>query len=327
MDLTDFYLGWIDQPGMLNFNIDSITPVAGTNNKYDVSFKQKLYYAQYFANNNKVDVEFYSDSGAKHLVENIQFSREHEMVQVEIPFEPVFWSIDPNGKMGDACFDYTQQIDKTGFVSFSDGYFRIDVSEISAPSTIRVEHNPVAPTSAKNNNPYIVKISEKHFWRIGFIQYNNMDATYSFLYNQNYDGALMQGYTFKDLVVLYRKDAAHDWQIIPSTDTVFYSTTAKYVTSILAGEYTFGISKDVSIREWENSIGVFPNPTTGELIVVSNEYRVVGSEIYDVYGRKCHVSRVTCHENNIDISHLPSGIYFVIVTTEIGCVVKKVVKI
>ena len=51
-------------------------------------------------------------------------------------------------------------------------------------------------------------------------------------------------------------------------------------------------------------------------------------EKYDVSGKKRHVSRVTCHENptTVDISHLPSGIYIVKITTEAGVTTKKVVK-
>jgi hypothetical protein len=332
IDLTDFYLGWVDQPGMLNFNIDSITPVAGTNNKYDLSFKQKLYYAQYFADNNKVDVEFYSNSGDRHLIKNIRFSGENEMVQVEIPFEPVFWSIDPNGKMGDACFDYTQQVVKTGPVSLSDGNFRIDVTEISDTSIIRVEHNPVAPTSPKNNHPNIVKISEKHFWRVGFIQYNNMTAKYSFTYDKSkYDGELLQGYTTNDLVLLYRKDASHDWQIIPTTDTALNVTTGRLsVNSILAGEYAFGIGKDVKVQEWENSIEVYPNPTTGELRITNYELRITSVEIYDVYGKRQKVEsrrQKVESETVIDASNLPSGIYILEIISKENKIYKKIIKL
>ncbi|MCL1849942.1 MAG: hypothetical protein FWF70_00805 [Bacteroidetes bacterium] len=43
IDLTGFFLGWVHQPGFLNFNIDSIKQVAGSNNKYKVTFKQNLF--------------------------------------------------------------------------------------------------------------------------------------------------------------------------------------------------------------------------------------------------------------------------------------------
>ena len=73
-------------------------------------------------------------------------------------------------------------------------------------------------------------------------------------------------------------------------------------------------------------ISVYPNPTTGELRIENGEWRIEGIEIYDVYGRKCHVSRVTRHENEIDISNLQPGIYFVKVITKQGEIVRKILK-
>jgi aminopeptidase N len=331
IDLTDFYLGWVHQPGFLNFNIDSIKPVAGTNNKYELSLKQKLYQAQYFADNNKIDVEFISALGEKHLIESISFSGEHEMKQVEIPFEPVFWCIDPDGKMGDACFDYTQQITKTGLTSLSNANFEITVDEFSETSILRVEHNPVAPTPSGYDDTHIVKISDKHFWRIGFLQYNDMQATYSFTYDSKYDGGLLQGYTYYDLIVLYRKDASCHWQMLPTTVTVRVSGANTYVyisvNSILAGEYTLGIGKDLSVKEWEDNIKVYPNPTTGELRIENGEWRINNIEIYDISGKEIILNSQFSILNSIDISHLPTGIYILQISTENNKTFKKIIKL
>jgi hypothetical protein len=88
------------------------------------------------------------------------------------------------------------------------------------------------------------------------------------------------------------------------------------------------IPYEVSVKETPNTeINIFPNPTTGELRVVSSEYRVVSIEVFDVYGRviTSHYSLLTTHYS-IDISHLQAGIYFVKINTEAGEVVKKIVK-
>jgi hypothetical protein len=69
-------------------------------------------------------------------------------------------------------------------------------------------------------------------------------------------------------------------------------------------------------------ISIFPNPTTGEFTIENGELRIENVEIFDVYGRKCHASRVTCHEN-INISHLQAGIYFVKIFTNTDEVVVK----
>jgi hypothetical protein len=66
---------------------------------------------------------------------------------------------------------------------------------------------------------------------------------------------------------------------------------------------------------------LYPNPANKQVTITNYalnqvQGRITSIEIFDIYGRKCHASRVTCHENNIDISHFPAGIYFVRVTTE-----------
>ena len=73
---------------------------------------------------------------------------------------------------------------------------------------------------------------------------------------------------------------------------------------------------------------IYPNPTTGQLRIAGRDALQCVStnvEIYDIYGRKCHVSRVTRNEN-IDISDLSNGIYFLKISTEHGMVTKKIVK-
>jgi PKD repeat protein len=75
-------------------------------------------------------------------------------------------------------------------------------------------------------------------------------------------------------------------------------------------------------------INIFPNPTRGELIVMSSEYRVESIEMFDMMGKKHEGTKARKHEGKIllDISHLASGVYFIQIQTEMGVVTKKVVK-
>jgi hypothetical protein len=74
----------------------------------------------------------------------------------------------------------------------------------------------------------------------------------------------------------------------------------------------------------EKSIGIYPNPTTGELQVTSYELQVTSIEVFDVYGRKQKAE--SRRQNVLDISHLQAGIYFVKISTEQGEIIKKIVK-
>ena len=105
---------------------------------------------------------------------------------------------------------------------------------------------------------------------------------------------------------------------------------------------------EVGIVETDNypSLQVYPNPTTGQLRITNCELQIMGIEIFDVMGKKVQSSKFKVSSSNsepetlnfksktlnlkpeteINISPLPSGIYFVRIQTEAGMVTRKVVK-
>jgi hypothetical protein len=72
-------------------------------------------------------------------------------------------------------------------------------------------------------------------------------------------------------------------------------------------------------------VNIYPNPTAGKLRIESGELRIENVVIYDVFGKIQKIENWGV-ESAIDISHLPTGIYFVKINTEAGEVVRKVVK-
>ncbi|MDR2972493.1 MAG: T9SS type A sorting domain-containing protein [Bacteroidales bacterium] len=331
IDLYDFYLGWVHQPGFLNFSIDSIKLKTGTNNIYKVAFKQRLHHAEYFANNNLIDVEFVSASGERCFVEKIRFSGEHEIVEVELPFEPVFWAIDPNRKQGLASPGVIQSVTSTGIINLYAASFRIQVDEIKGESILWVEHNTFSPTPPKNVPPSIIRISGTHFWRVGFLKYNEMQALYSFNYDLTYDRELLKGYTKDDLALLYRRDASHDWQIVPASVSGGNQQGRIIVDNLLSGEYTLAIVDNVKVQELEKNITLYPNPAIGELWIrisnICNE--LCDIVIYDIFGRVQKIEsikqEIVKSEVEINISQLLQGVYFVKINTKVGTIIKKVV--
>jgi fibronectin type 3 domain-containing protein len=127
-----------------------------------------------------------------------------------------------------------------------------------------------------------------------------------------------------------------DKDIIPNEKYCYY------VTAICGGNAESEPSNTVcingeSINELSNQINIYPNPTTGELKVTSNGLRVTSVEIFDMMGR---VQKAEGRKQNgeklplqngedwgeVNISHLPNGVYFLKITTETGVVTRKVVK-
>jgi hypothetical protein len=156
-----------------------------------------------------------------------------------------------------------------------------------------------------------------------------MQATYSFMYDNKYDSGL----TPKDnLILLYRKDASCDWEIIPATITPTnnQNTSGKVsVNAILPGEYTLGTGKDLHIKEWENSIKVYPNPTTNELRIESGELRINDVHIFDINGRKIlsHLQIISSSHYKIDISNLSTGTYILEIVSSENKTCKKIIKL
>jgi hypothetical protein len=72
---------------------------------------------------------------------------------------------------------------------------------------------------------------------------------------------------------------------------------------------------------------LYPNPTTGELLVVSGKWLIEGVEVFDIYGRKLLEQKLTLTVLlSYDLTVLQPGIYFVRVSFEGGnYVVKRVV--
>jgi len=78
----------------------------------------------------------------------------------------------------------------------------------------------------------------------------------------------------------------------------------------------------------DQSVMVYPNPTTGKLEIKNDELQITNIEILDITGRKLssHHLIISSSHHQLDISHLQAGIYFMKIQTENGTITKKVVK-
>jgi hypothetical protein len=80
-------------------------------------------------------------------------------------------------------------------------------------------------------------------------------------------------------------------------------------------------------RDGNNTKPLYPNPTTGKLIIDNGQSKIENVEIFDVMGR---TQKATTNKQNgeitMDISHFPVGIYFVKIKIGIGIITQKVIK-
>ena len=81
------------------------------------------------------------------------------------------------------------------------------------------------------------------------------------------------------------------------------------------------------------TVNIYPNPTTGVLNLIqekikNGELKIKKVEIVDIFGKVAlsHHLITSSFHHLINISHLPAGVYFVKISTEVGEVIKKAVK-
>jgi len=85
--------------------------------------------------------------------------------------------------------------------------------------------------------------------------------------------------------------------------------------------------EEVGIGEIANyELRIYPNPTTGQLTIDNGQLTMNNVELFDIYGKK-QLSIINCPLSiEINISHLPRGVYFVKIETEKGGKIEKIIK-
>jgi len=84
----------------------------------------------------------------------------------------------------------------------------------------------------------------------------------------------------------------------------------------------------ISEKDNYSSLLIYPNPTTGNLSVSSEQLSVESIEIFDIYSRNVYSTSATHHSSffALNILHLPAGIYFIRIHTKKEVLVKKLIK-
>jgi len=74
----------------------------------------------------------------------------------------------------------------------------------------------------------------------------------------------------------------------------------------------------------EDNLVVYPNPTTGKIKISGIEKGEV--MVLDVFGRIVKNVEIVDDKNELDLSILPSGIYYLQMTQSSGSIKKKIIK-
>ena len=107
------------------------------------------------------------------------------------------------------------------------------------------------------------------------------------------DEAVPENFSFltkEDLIILYRRNATQDWQIVPSTVTGNSYNGTLIVNQILPGEYLVAVGNDqlgMEDSNFEKKIEIYPNPATNTLFYTI--YHQISEDTFlEIYDQNCN---------------------------------------
>lgn len=319
--LHDFYLSQVHQPGFLHFSVDSIRPAEEAGH-YRFFVRQRLSHALFLGNSNKIDITFFSSDRQQFTIEDFEFSGEFAQGEVDLPFEPLFAVVDLDEKLADAVVDYNFLVTSTGLNNATATNARLRVDAFTDTTFFRVEDNYVAPDGLKVENENVTEMSNAHYWRMSFAPEGTIEGNLRFAFSATDPGKpdydLLHGHTPEDVVLLYRRDAADDWQIIPSSLSGSITVGAISTTLVRSGEYALAIGNRAATVEESvsNTPVLYPNPSSNSLTISNLSLFSNSSNLelrmVDASGRmvKNRNLRGDASEISLNVENLKSGVYF-----------------
>jgi len=324
MNMSDFFGGWIHQPGFLHFSIDSIAALQGNN--YRVYLHQKLLAANHFANSNRVDLTFVAADRRMHTIHNATFSGEFGTVDVTLPFPPVFGIVDYFEHITDATIDYTKTLDSNTYWAPADANCSVTISACPDSVLVRLEHNLVAPDAPETLPEGITQISNTHYWTVNLACQQQPQGFLKFRYqagiSTQLDYALVHGHTKDNVKLLYRATTAESWHIIPVTKSGNNSSGTLTTEFLGAGQYCLAIGEPTaSIDTYNGSprLRCIPNPAHQKLnLQWENSDSNAKACIYNAQGQLVQNVKLHPGSNHLSINNFASGIYFIKVKAKNG---------
>jgi hypothetical protein len=323
IDLQDFFNAWIYQPGYPHFSIDSLIANPNQNGEYTYYIHQKHSLGLNLGNSNRLEVTFF-DQNWNRFTDTIRFSGAVGSKSVILPFMPILTAVDYDEKMADAIVDYNLKIKTTGNNLCANAYASVNTITLTDSAFIRVEHHWSAPDSLKKPSSAISRLSPNRYWKIDGIAPAGFHAKVNFnFYNAlDMDAALFNGAPSDSLIILYRRDASHDWNLIPFTKAGTYSGIIK-IDTLLFGEYTLAIGdkNQIGITEVnrnEVTFDVNPNPSKGFIQISSNNPNISYYQFINTSGEVALVISCTNASMAVNTSQLGTGVYIVQAQNKFG---------
>jgi aminopeptidase N len=276
IDLTDFFDGWVFQPGFPDFDIDSYT-ISGTTGSYilDINIRQQLRGLNVFHQNVPLILTLVDANDIEHDY-NIMVSNQLTPISLNISFLPKIYFLNKNRVINYATTVVEATLNNQSQSLSQANIFTFKTYNSSSLVDVRVENHW---TGAFGNHPTNIVLSKDRYWNIegkmtptDKVRFNLFfnGKQNSFNYDINLKNFVGASFVEDSLVLMYRQTQNDNWEIY--TDVVFNSlgdNTDAYcrfeVENVSnSGQFTFGYkmygASITEINSENSSIIVYPNP-------------------------------------------------------------------
>lgn len=326
-NLTNFFNNWVFTGGWPHFSIDSVrTTGAAAPYTSVVYVKQKLFGAPALFANVPLEITFMNSAWAKEI-KSIVMNGATKSFTVQTNVAPAFTGMNVDSKISDAISSEYKAIKASGIITYTLGGATLLVSSSGTDSSyIRIEHNFAAPDPVKVNL-HNYRLNTQHYWKVDGL----LSPGFASKLRMNYDGnKTTSGISYLDtclintngdsLILLYRRNAADDWQEVQHYSKFKSSTRTGIITAdtLKLGEYVFANGRSSVLlgigEKAKDHFGmtVYPNPSEGVVNIAVKELRPdMVCEVYNIQGRLVHTQKISDLLTKIDCSGWGTGSYIV----------------
>ena len=319
VDMTDFFDTWVFTAGSPVYSVKSFTTKAN-GDKYDVEIvmNQQHRGADHIGNSVRYELTFV-DKDWNTQNEMVEWDGESATITKALDFEPAAIFCDYDNKFADACHSYTYIANKTGNKEFKDARIKFVAKEISDSTLLRVEHRWVGADFDTSIEGF--KLSPNRYWTIHRLDKGNSVINCDFQYQKNatYDAELLTSPN-DSIVVVYRKDGAHQWESVDFSIKGNGNAGILTVENIKSGDYALGVwdEEHASLKENRSdlNINIYPNPAEDKINIELKNETKGNVVITNQLGQVMKEMNIDGKELTIDIEDLTSGIYFINVSNQ-----------
>ncbi|MGB1032432.1 MAG: M1 family aminopeptidase, partial [Flavobacteriales bacterium] len=287
MNLTDFFDGWIFQPGFPDYRINNWNSTEVSEGEFltALSIQQFAHYTNSPLNSAPLEVTLLGNDG-EHLDSQILVLDQLTDVNIESTFEPEFVILNRGDELLQAQLSEERIITDAGIETFSRSEFRLNIDELGTDSLwFRVENHWAEATINDGSNGLF--ISNDRFWRVysNFPESFNAEARIRFYGNPNsanyFDPkffAFVEELDLNELnlVLVHRPFNSAGWAEVPfelnaQGDEENFQGMINFPLSE-SGDYAWAIATDqINVEENElSTLQVFPNPSSTSIQVKLN---------------------------------------------------------